>query len=398
MPEGREAMAPHSADITTASGLSALLRHWAHAHFDAVGIAPAVVGLGVDRLNDWLAEGKQGEMTYMARHAEARRDPNLVLEGVQAMVMVALAYPLRPQPPSADRGRVSSYAWGIDYHHRVRSRLKDVQERLRGVRPDVRSRIAVDSAPVMERDYARLAGLGWIGKNTLLLNKSLGSAFFLGALLVSTHLEPDAPMETEHCGRCRRCLDACPTQAFEGPYRLDPRRCISYLTIEHRSSIPMELRPLMGPWMHGCDICQEVCPWNRRTNHHPSEGDSNSAPPSELRQFLHMDESTFQEIFRSSAMRRAGRAGLVRNALIAARNLRAYPLLPEIETLLTDPSPIVRQTAAWAHEQLTSDSSGGLAGPCPWDDGSMCQPGPQSIKHPPEAGGERVLDPPNTTR
>lgn len=327
------------------------------AGFDAVGIAPAVAGLRADRLADWLGAGKQGEMTYMLRQQSARENPELVLPGVRSVVVVALAYRTdEPAAPTRGNARVSRYAWGRDYHELLREGLLTVGERLDALDSGLRWRAVVDSAPIMERDFAQLAGLGWIGKNTLLLNQSLGSWFFLGALLVDAELNYDAPFESDHCGSCTRCLDACPTQAFDGPYQLDPRRCISYLTIEHRSQIPFPLRSGIGQWVFGCDVCQDVCPWNSKAPassvdaFHPRE----KMNPAPLQWLLGMDDVTFRRQFRGTPLFRAKRNRLIRNACIAAGNQGDPGLLPELHRLSGDPDPVIVEAAKWAMERIAA--------------------------------------------
>lgn len=328
--------------------------------FDAVGVAPATPGLGQDRLAAWLDEGKEGEMAYMREHRDARLDPNHVLDGVRSVVVVALVYRTEePQPCGPSQARISRYAWGKDYHDVLRQRLETLAERLRDVRPELRCRATVDSAPVMERDYARLAGLGWIGKNTLLLNKDLGSFFFLGALLVDAELEPDLPFESDHCGQCRQCLDACPTQAFDGPYQLDPRRCLSYLTIEHRSGIADELADRFGDWAFGCDVCQDVCPWNKTSPARSSEDGfkpADSLNPLELGELLAMDDASFRQRFRGTPLFRTKRDRVLRSALLVAAGKPFKQLAPVIESRTHDPSPIVADAARWALTRLRATS------------------------------------------
>ncbi|MBX9653114.1 tRNA epoxyqueuosine(34) reductase QueG [bacterium] len=335
--------------------ISANLRQWAHeAGFDLVGIAPALPGLGIDRLDQWLAQGRHGEMSYMQTGRDARNDPNLVMAGVKSLLVVGLVYrTTEPDETNMKGGRISRYAWGDDYHAAIRERLRAVGERLRASYPPIHSRIAVDSAPVMERDYARLAGLGWIGKNTLLLTRTHGSWLFLGTLLIDVELEYDTGIVSDHCGRCRRCLDACPTQAFIGPYELDARRCISYLTIEHKSMIPAEIRESVGDWIYGCDICQEVCPWNLKTSSkespalelfEPREGEQRL----DLKEILALDKRTFRKRFEGTSLFRIGRNRLVRNAIVVAVNTNDREHETAIAKLLTDDSDIVRETAEWA--------------------------------------------------
>src|SRR5437773_1882470 len=236
--------------------------------FELAGIARATPADSFDRLRDWLDRGFAGEMTYLHRHAEARRDPSSILQDVRSVVMVGMNYLAgrddAASPPGSHAGRVARYAQGADYHDVLRARLNQLLAWVQEQVPGCAGRGVVDTAPLLERDFARRAGLGWFGKNTMLLNKRLGSYFFLGALLLDLELQPDPVHETSHCGTCTACLDACPTNAFVGPGLLDARRCISYLTIELRGPVPAEHRESMGDWLLGCDVCQEVCPWNRK--------------------------------------------------------------------------------------------------------------------------------------
>lgn len=327
--------------------------------FTAMGAAPAVIGLQFDRLRAWLDAGKQGEMTYMAQQAEARRDPNLLLDGVRAIFMVALPYHTQnPVPRKLGTARISRYAWGADYHEVLRGRLNAVRQRLADIFPALRTRAVVDSAPLMERDFAQLAGLGWIGKNTLLLNRALGSWFFLGGLLLDAELAYDVAFHSNHCGTCTRCLDACPTQAFTGPYQLDPRRCISYLTIEHRSEIPQELAELMGDWIFGCDVCQDVCPWNHKVP--PASGATafsprNEANPVDLALLLDLNDQQFRARFRGTPLFRAKRARVLRNAAIAAANQQRVELIPRLTRLAEDADPVLRAAARSALERLANE-------------------------------------------
>ncbi len=231
--------------------------------FALAGVCPALAPNGIHRFHQWLEAGYAGQMRYLSSRAAAYEHPRHVLSGVRSVVMLAFNYRTQqPAPPRPSQGRISRYAWGNDYHDLIHERLHRLADALRRQCPGAEVRGVVDTAPLLEREFAQLAGLGWIGKNTLLFNRELGSWFFLAALLTEPELEYDAPHETDHCGTCRACLDACPTQAFVAPYVLDSRRCISYLTIELRSAIPHQLRAGLGDWVFGCDVCQEVCPWN----------------------------------------------------------------------------------------------------------------------------------------
>jgi epoxyqueuosine reductase len=287
--------------------------------FDPVGIARLGPVESYPQFVRWLERGYGGDMSYMARGAEKRRDTTLPVPGARTAIVVALDYGGR-QPA----GSIARYARGNDYHDVMLQRLRELH---RGVEADCGRAVAgkpyVDTGPVLERDLARRAGIGWIGKNTMLINPKRGSFFFLGALFLDLELEPDTPFETDRCGSCTRCLDACPTGAFVEPRVMDATRCISYLTIEHRGDIDEKLQPLMGDLIYGCDICQDVCPWNHKFASEPSDPDLDPRPenvspdPEEL---IRLTDEGFRERFRGSPVKRAKRAGLARNALIAARN------------------------------------------------------------------------------
>ena len=266
--------------------------------------------------------------------------------------MLALNYnTAQPGTIRPSQGRVSRYAWGdVDYHDLIHERLQRLAERFRELMPSAKVRGVVDSAPLLEREFAQLAGLGWIGKNTLLLNRSLGSWFFLAALLTDVELEYDGATETDHCGTCRACLDACPTQAFPQPYVLDATRCISYLTIELRGSIPETLREPMGDWLFGCDVCQDVCPWNRKApaGHETGFEPHDDLSPVELRELFWLTDAEFRLRFRHTPLWRAKRRGLLRNAAIVLGNQRSPQAVDALCHGLGDSEPLVRTAAAWA--------------------------------------------------
>jgi epoxyqueuosine reductase len=324
--------------------------------FELVGVAPAVNPVGFSALQAWLDRGFAGEMGYLERRREAYAHPDAVLPGVRSVVMLGLNYrtdnPVKPMPAE---GRVSRYAWGpTDYHTVLRQRLKQLSKYLKQQAPGSQARGIVDTAPLLERDFARLAGLGWFGKNTLLINKRQGSWLFLSALLTNAELEYDSPHETAHCGSCTRCLDACPTDAFDGPYVLDARKCISYLTIELRGPIPKPLRTGIGDWLFGCDVCQDVCPWNRKA---PVTADSAFQPRSDLRpadalRLLQMSAEDFDREFGETPLSRPGRAGLLRNAAIVLGNSHDPASVPALIAVLRDAEPLIRGAAVWALLQL----------------------------------------------
>jgi epoxyqueuosine reductase len=355
-------MASLEADIKTLAN---------HLGFELVGIAAATEADGFARLQDWLAEGYAGEMDYMQRHAEARRHPAAVLAEVRSVVMVGLNYLAGPATSEGQRpprtGRVARYAHGADYHDVLREKLNRLLEQVQEKAPTCRGRGVVDTAPLLERDFARRAGLGWFGKNTMLLNKQLGSYFFLGALLLNLELQPDPAFAGNHCGTCTACLDTCPTQAFVGPGMLDARRCISYLTIELRGPVPPALREGIGDWLFGCDVCQEVCPWNRKA---PQGMEAALAGRPDLEavsliDLLSYSELEFRQRFRGTAITRTKRRGLLRNAAIVLGNQGDPAALPALRRALDDPDPVVREAAAWAMKKITGNPPGHRA-----DDGS----------------------------
>lgn len=325
--------------------------------FNLVGITPARPAPHLDAYLRWIEAGRHGEMGYLAREDRLarRRDLNLILPGVRSLLMVGLDYRTAPLPPSVltdpRRGRIAAYAWGVDYHDVMTPRLEVLAAWL-----GAESRVYVDTGALLERDHGWQAGLGFLGKNTMLIHPRRGSDFFLGVLLTTAELDAyDQPGPATRCGTCTRCLAACPTDAFPEPHVLDARRCISYLTIEHKGVIARELRPLLGNWVFGCDICQDVCPWNRfavqtqEARFIPLNVDR-AAPP--LAELLALDDAGFAARFAGSPVARIGRVRLVRNACLAAGNSGDTTLIPPLHSLLSDPHPLIRLHAAWALARL----------------------------------------------
>ncbi len=316
-----------SSSLTPDSLTAALKEEAIRLSFDLAGATPAVTPPGIEHFTRWLADGYAGQMSHLTDWAETYRDPRHVLDGVQSILMLAANYrTVEPVEARSGQGRIARYAWGEDYHDLIRQRLDRLAEFHRRLVPQSRVRGVVDTAPLFERRFAQLAGLGWIGKNTLLLNKQLGSWFVLAALLTSEELQYDKPFEGNHCGTCRACLDACPTGALVEPYRLDARRCISYLTIELRGAVPAELREAVGDRLFGCDVCQEVCPWNRRTPTTTEEGfrPRPGMNPVDLAALFSLDEAAFRRRFRHTPLWRPKRQGILRNAAIVLGN-RSHP-------------------------------------------------------------------------
>ena len=332
--------------------------------FELVGIAPAGPPESLDHFSDWLESGFDGKMGYLSRRREAYSHPDGVLPDVASLVMLGMNYraagesSMGPATDSSEEtsdtipARVARYATGsLDYHDVLRERLAALADFVHEQLPGCRTRGIVDTAPLLERDFARRAGLGWFGKNTMLLDRDHGSWFFLAALLVDRPLEPDAPHQTDPCGTCTACLDACPTDAFPEPYVLDARRCISYLTIELRNEpIPVELREGLGEWVFGCDICQEVCPWNRDApaTIEPAFEPVSALAAADALELLGLDESGFQQQLGSTPLERPGRTGLVRNAAIVAGNSRRHEAIEPLVGLLDDEESVIRSTVAWA--------------------------------------------------
>jgi epoxyqueuosine reductase len=315
--------------------------------FDGVAIGsaePADHGPAFER---WLDAGYHGSMTYLARTRAERVDPARLLPGARSVIAVALSY--KPRDDALDGGeRVARYARGRDYHDVMRPRLERLADDVRqAAGPGVLTRVAVDTSAVLERDLAARAGLGWIGKNTNLLDESLGSYFFIGVVLTTAALDHDAPVP-DRCGTCRACLDACPTAAFTAPYVLDARRCISYLTIEHRGLIDESVRSGIGDWLFGCDVCQEVCPWNRKAQPTREATFAAAAPPGPLDALLGLDERAFRARFAGTALMRAKRSGLLRNAATVLGNRGAGRALGALRGAADDADPVVRETARWA--------------------------------------------------
>ena len=319
--------------------------------------APAAVEPAVaERLAEFLREGRHGDMAWMATTAERRGHPLALWPEARSIIMLAMSYAPEVDPLAVlaerSRGAVSCYAQSKDYHDVVKTGLKRVAATLARA-SGAGVKVFVDTAPLMEKPAAQAAGLGWQGKHTNLVSREHGSWLFLGAILTTAEIAPDAP-EADHCGSCRRCLDVCPTNAFPAPYQLDARRCISYLTIEHKGHIPAALRRPMGNRVFGCDDCLAVCPWNKfaaaARESKLKVRDALRSPP--LAELLALDDAAFRARFAGTPVKRTGRDRVVRNALIAAGNSGDGGLVPAVERLLDDASPLVRAMAVWALKAL----------------------------------------------
>jgi epoxyqueuosine reductase len=318
--------------------------------FDRVAIGPAGPPEHAASFAAWLDAGYAGGMDYLAHTRAERQDPERLLAGCRSVVSLALAYGPREDEPTWSG--VSRYARGADYHNLMRPRLAALVDYLRETGgSEVVSRAAVDTSAVLERDLAARAGLGWIGKNANLIAPSAGSYFFIGIVLTTAALVADEAV-VDHCGTCTACLDACPTRAFVAPRVLDARRCLAYLTIEHRGDVPDEWKPAMGEWLFGCDVCQEVCPWNRKVPSAREPALAPAAPLPPLTELVTMDDATFRERFRGTAMKRARRPGLARNAALMLAHRRDPASAPALRAALHDPDAGVRRAAAWALTRL----------------------------------------------
>ncbi len=324
--------------------------------FQRCGIAGIELGPDEDHLRDWLAQGLYGSMEWMARHGDKRSRPQELLPGTLRVISVGLDYGRNDGDAAwqtladGERAYVARYALGRDYHKLMRNRLQRLAERLQEEVGPFGHRVFVDSAPVLERALARNAGLGWIGKHTCLIDKDGGSWFFLGEIYVDLPLPVDAPASA-HCGTCMRCIDVCPTQAITAPYRLDARRCISYLTIEHDGAIPEELRAPMGNRIFGCDDCQLVCPWNKFAKRHdePDFRARNDLDTATLPRLFAWDEAEFLRRTEGSAIRRSGHERWLRNIAVALGNApTTADVLAALASRRDDPSPLVREHVAWA--------------------------------------------------
>lgn len=333
--------------------------------FDLCGITSALMPTTLPQFHDWLDAGHAGEMGYLERRRDAYDHPEHVLPSVRSVILCGVCYdPERSHPvveneTASPVGRIARYARiAGDYHDSVKKMLRELAGVLHELQPGCQSRAVVDTAPLLERDAARQAGLGWFGKNTMLINKGRGSYFFLGAVLTSVELPPDEPHKTDHCGTCTRCLEVCPTDALIEPHQLDARRCISYLTIELRDRpIPRELRSGMQDWMFGCDLCQEVCPWNRHAPQPSKEAFQTQWSPSHAAEMLMLSEEEFREQYRKTPLSRPGRVGMARNAAIVLGNSGDAQFVPVLEQATWDSSPLVRGAAIWALGELVDAQS-----------------------------------------
>jgi epoxyqueuosine reductase len=330
--------------------------------FDSCRIAAAAPPRHGNEFRAWLREGAAGEMDWLARGEEKRCDPQQVLSGARSVVVVALNYwqgeraaPETQTKESRVAGRVARYAWGNDYHQVMLPKLEQLSALL--AERGGRQKCYVDTGPILERDHAAQAGIGWHGKSTMLIDPKLGTWFFLAEILTTLDLSPDQP-QTPRCGSCTRCITACPTGAITDSHRLDARRCISYLTIELKGPIPLELRPLIGDRIYGCDDCLDACPWNRFAS--ASREAAFAAGPAigmTLRDYLALDEAQFRILFRRSPIKRIKRRGLLRNVCVALGNVGNSADLPALRRAAFDPEPLIAEHATWAIDRIMERSA-----------------------------------------
>ena len=342
------------------SALVEQIRAWGmELGFQQIGISDTELEQAEQRLNSWLAEGQHGDMDWMARHGSKRTRPAQLGPGTRSGIVARMDYlpasatPVEELLEQPERACISRYAIGRDYHKVLRSRLQKLAGRIEQAIGPFGYRVFTDSAPVMEKPLAAKAGLGWIGKHTNLLNRKAGSWFFLGVIYTDLELPPDQAM-TDHCGSCRKCIDICPTQAITAPYQLDARRCISYLTIEHKGAIPIEFREAIGNRVYGCDDCQMVCPWNRYAQF---TGEDDFTPrehldSGELVELFGWDEATFQEKTAGTAIRRIGHERWLRNLAVGLGNApTSGAVIEALQARIDHPSSIVREHVEWALKQ-----------------------------------------------
>jgi len=322
--------------------------------FDSCRIAACTAPAHATEFREWLREGAHGEMNYMQRGEEKRCDPEKVLPGARSIIVLALNYFQGEQVQRAEAaasGKIARYAWGDDYHEVIAAKLDEVDQFLRGF--GAQQKCHVDTGPILERDHAAQAGIGWHGKNTMLIDEQFGTWFFLAEILTTLELPPDQPA-ADRCGTCERCIKACPTGAITAPHRLDARRCISYLTIELKGSIPLELRPLIGDRIFGCDDCLDVCPWNRfaEVSHETAFSARQSTTGMSLREYLELTDAKFRALFKNSPIKRIKRRGFLRNVCVALGNAGDVSDIPALERAAADPDQLIAEHAQWAIQQI----------------------------------------------
>ncbi|CAN5871702.1 tRNA epoxyqueuosine(34) reductase QueG [soil metagenome] len=319
--------------------------------FSDCRIAPALPAAHREIYEQWVADGKYGDMAWMAKNTERRTDPRIVLPGAKSMVVFALNYYQGEKPSGALEGRIARYAWNEDYHDLIEKRLAAINTFLES--KGGTQRYYVDTGPVLERDFASESGLGWNGKSTMQIHRSLGTWFFLAEILTTLELQTDAPSR-DHCGTCTRCMVACPTQAITAPRRMDARKCISYLTIESKSSIPLEYRRAIGDRLYGCDECLVACPWNKfaQVSHEAAFQARESVFNLRLREMLKLTDDTFRTLFAKSPIKRIKRPAFLRNVCVVLGNVGTGEDIPALAEAAQDPHPLIAEHAQWAMAEI----------------------------------------------
>ena len=327
--------------------------------FDSCRVAACDPPAHREEFSNWLGEGAHGEMDYMARGEEKRHDPRKILPDAKSIIVLALNYFQGDQDrrsETAATGRIARYAWGDDYHSVIETKLNKIDTFLRQLGGT--QKCYVDTGPILERDHAAQSGIGWHGKSTMLIDEKLGTWFFLAEILTTLELPPDEPAR-DRCGTCERCIKACPTGAITAPHKLDARLCISYLTIELKSAIPLELRPLIGDRIFGCDDCLEACPWNRfaKVSRETAFKARRSTTSFALRDYLAINDTEFRNLFRDSPIKRIKRRGFLRNVCVALGNIGTNDDLPMLKRAAADSEPLIAEHAAWAIDRIHERSS-----------------------------------------
>lgn len=330
--------------------------------FDECRVAAATEAPHAGAFDRWLADGCHGDMAWMERSPERRKDPRVVLPGAKSVIVLALNYFQGQSIPRSHPGQIARYAWNDDYHDIIEKKMKRLAAELEAA--GGAQRPYVDYGPVLERDFAGECGLGWNGKSTVQIHPKLGTWFFLAEIITTLDLPPDPPMN-DHCGKCTACIDACPTDAITRPHHVDARKCISYLTIEHKGPIPEEFRQAIGDRIYGCDDCLTVCPWNRfaQTSSELKFQMRDELVSTPLRDFLALDDESFRALFRKSPIKRIKRPAFLRNVCVALGNVGTSEDLPALNKATKDPDPLIQEHARWAINQI--DSRNTAAHPIP---------------------------------
>ena len=346
---------PPSLSVAPPQEIKAQVVNFAHElGFDSCRVAACSFPAHSREFESWIREGAHGEMHYMARGEEKRSDPQKILPGAKSIIVLAMNYFQGDEfrrSETAAKGRIARYAWGDDYHELIAAKLDKIDGFLR--RFGGAQKCYVDTGPVLERDHAAAAGIGWHGKSTMLIDEKLGTWFFLAEILTTLELSSDAPVR-DLCGTCQRCISACPTGAITAPHKVDARRCISYLTIELKGAIPRELRPLMGNRIFGCDDCLDACPWNRfaETSRETAFAARKSTAGFALRDYLRLNDAEFRKLFRDSPIKRIKRRGFLRNVAVALGNVGTADDLPSLRAAANDPEPLIAEHAQWAIQRI----------------------------------------------